>query len=335
VAAPALLERFLVAAVVTVLLIRAWLAATGYPQIGGHGLHIAHMLFGGMGMLIALLMSLTLIANRSRELAALVGGVGFGAFIDELGKFITSDNNYFYRPTVALIYVVFVLLFIAGERLTSDASPTPPARLAQAMNVVAGSVGAGIPVSDRNLALRLLAQADPADPLVPALRDALRQTVPAPDASPGLADRVGRRVATFYGWLVGRPWFLRLVLITAGLATVFSLRELSISVLAEPANGELRAELDSINGLLLVANVVAGVLLLTGLLRLRRSRLEAFRWFRRATLVSLLAAQPLAFYEQQWTALIGLGFSLVLLSALNYGIVRETMLADEDDADFP
>ena len=49
-----LLERFFVSAVVTVLLIRAWLGLTGYPQIGGGGLHIAHMLFGGIGMLIAL-----------------------------------------------------------------------------------------------------------------------------------------------------------------------------------------------------------------------------------------------------------------------------------------
>ena len=121
--ATTLLERFFVSAVVAILLIRAWLALTGYPQIGGDGLHIAHVLFGGIGMLIALLASLTFLGRRSRVFAAIVGGAGFGAFIDELGKFITSDNNYFYQPTIALIYVVFVLLFIAGERLATDSHP--------------------------------------------------------------------------------------------------------------------------------------------------------------------------------------------------------------------
>ncbi len=37
------------------------------PELGGHGLHIAHLLWGGF-------------------------------FIDELGKFITQDNDYFFKP---------------------------------------------------------------------------------------------------------------------------------------------------------------------------------------------------------------------------------------------
>jgi hypothetical protein len=44
-----------------------------------------------------------------RRAAAIVGGVGF--FIDELGKFITEDNNYFYNPAAALIYLIFIGLF--------------------------------------------------------------------------------------------------------------------------------------------------------------------------------------------------------------------------------
>ena len=151
------MERFFVSAIVAILLIRAYLAATGFPQIGGHGLHIAHMLFGGLGMLVALLASLIFLGPRSRVFAAVVGGAGFGAFIDELGKFITSDNNYFYRPTVALIYVVFVLLYIATERLSGERNPTPDERLAQAANVVTGAVIDGFPRRDREAAMRLLA----------------------------------------------------------------------------------------------------------------------------------------------------------------------------------
>lgn len=36
-----LLEAFFIASVTTILVIRAFLESTGYPQLGGHGLHIA------------------------------------------------------------------------------------------------------------------------------------------------------------------------------------------------------------------------------------------------------------------------------------------------------
>src|SRR5688500_18758674 len=91
--APLLMQLVQVSAIVVVLVIRAYLMLTGYPQIGGHGLHIAHMLFGGVGMLIAIMISLTFLGPRARLAAATVGGAGFGAFIDELGKFITSNND--------------------------------------------------------------------------------------------------------------------------------------------------------------------------------------------------------------------------------------------------
>ncbi|MFN8593792.1 MAG: hypothetical protein U0031_20220 [Thermomicrobiales bacterium] len=329
--APLLVERFLTAGVVTVLLIRAWLAATGYPQIGGHGLHIAHMLFGGAGMLAALLVSLTLLGARPRVVATIVGGIGFGAFIDELGKFITSDNNYFYRPAVALIYVVFVLLVIAGDRLARDTSPTPEERLAQATNIITNGVLDGFSPSDRLLALQLLGQSNQDDPLVNALQGAVQQTETRPDKRPDFAVRMSNRIGNAYTWTITRRWFLWLVLAVAAFAIVFSLRELSIAIFTDPNSQQLTVDIDSTDGLLLISNVIAGVLLIVGLIHLRPSRLEAYRWFRRATLVFLLIAQPLAFYEQQWTALIGLVLSLALLSALNYGIDRESTLSGEPD----
>src|SRR5881409_888972 len=40
-----LLDTFLVSAIATVVVIRIFLEATGYPQLGGGGLHIAHVLW--------------------------------------------------------------------------------------------------------------------------------------------------------------------------------------------------------------------------------------------------------------------------------------------------
>src|SRR2546427_6027103 len=107
-----LLESFLVSAVAAFLGVRFFLGVTAYPRLGGGGLHIAHMLWGGTLMVAAVLLLLSNLGQRIRRAAAVVAGLGFGLFIDELGKFITSDNNYFYRPAIALIYVVFVLLFL-------------------------------------------------------------------------------------------------------------------------------------------------------------------------------------------------------------------------------
>jgi len=105
------MELLLVASVLSVLVIRTFLAATGYPTVGGETLHIAHMLWGGLSMLAALILLLSYWNRAVRWFAAFLAGIGFGTFIDELGKFLTHDNDYFYRPTVALLYIIFVALF--------------------------------------------------------------------------------------------------------------------------------------------------------------------------------------------------------------------------------
>jgi hypothetical protein len=52
-----LLDTFLVSAIAAIVVIRIFLEATGYPQLGG-GLHIAHVLWGGLGMLVAIVLLL-------------------------------------------------------------------------------------------------------------------------------------------------------------------------------------------------------------------------------------------------------------------------------------
>ncbi len=105
-------DGFLISAVATILVIRLQLWLTQYPQLGGGKLHIAHLLWGGLLMLIAIGLALSYVGRSLRMPAAILGGVGFGFFIDELGKFITSDNDYFFQPSAAIIYLIFVLLYL-------------------------------------------------------------------------------------------------------------------------------------------------------------------------------------------------------------------------------
>jgi len=153
-------EVFLVCAVSAILTIRLFLHMTGYPQIGGGALHIAHMLWGGLLMLIALVLLLTFLGRGVRSTAALTGGIGFGTFIDELGKFVTADNDYFYEPTFALIYVLFVCLYIAF-RSVQRPQLTPIERLSNALEIAHEAIRHDLDADERRRALELIGPASP------------------------------------------------------------------------------------------------------------------------------------------------------------------------------
>jgi hypothetical protein len=96
---------------------RLFLELTGYPQLGGGKLHIAHMLWGGLMLFIASLLPL-IFANRwAYRAGALLSGVGVGLFIDEVGKFITQNNNYFFPAAAPIIYTFFLLTVLIYLRV--------------------------------------------------------------------------------------------------------------------------------------------------------------------------------------------------------------------------
>ena len=103
----------------SVVLTRLFLALTGYPKIGSGEFHIAHVLWGGLLLFLATLVPLTLANAWSYTASALLSGTGVGLFIDEVGKFITTSNNYFYPLAAPIIYAFFllsVLLYLRVRR---------------------------------------------------------------------------------------------------------------------------------------------------------------------------------------------------------------------------
>jgi len=114
----------LVAFAVTVIATRVFLELTGYPQIGNSVLHFAHALWGGLLLIVAVFLPLAYANRWAIQASAVLGGVGIGLFIDEVGKFITQANDYFFPP--ALLYH---LCFYSAERFClPDLSPPAQAR---------------------------------------------------------------------------------------------------------------------------------------------------------------------------------------------------------------
>jgi hypothetical protein len=88
---------------------RLFLNLTGFPQLGGGGLHFAHVLWGGLLLFIACMLPLIWINQWALRFSSLIAGLGVGLFIDEVGKFITSSNNYFFPSAAPIIYAFFLL----------------------------------------------------------------------------------------------------------------------------------------------------------------------------------------------------------------------------------
>jgi hypothetical protein len=94
----------------SVVVTRVFLQLTGFPKLGGEsGLHIAHVLWGGLLLFIATLLPLVFANQWIYPLTAILSGIGVGLFIDEVGKFITATNDYFYPAAAPIIYGFFLL----------------------------------------------------------------------------------------------------------------------------------------------------------------------------------------------------------------------------------
>jgi len=102
---------FLICSAFSVLATRAYLHLMDYPRIATGGIHIAHAIFGGMLLTTSVVLLLCFHGRRIRQLSAVLAGLGFGQFIDEVGKFITKDNDYFYQPVPVIIYCCFIAVF--------------------------------------------------------------------------------------------------------------------------------------------------------------------------------------------------------------------------------
>ena len=122
--------------VATVSIVRSYLALMGYPQIGSGTLHIAHVLWGGLILYIAAILPLIYLNPRIHTLCAILSGVGMGLFIDEVGKFITRQYDYFFPAAAPIMYIFFLLLVILVTIIRRPKAVDGRAELVQTLEIV-------------------------------------------------------------------------------------------------------------------------------------------------------------------------------------------------------
>ncbi len=326
---PILLESFLVAAVASFLGIRAFLALTGYPQVGSNGIHIAHMLWGGLLMVVALMLLLAYLDRPVEHVAAVIAGLGFGTFIDEIGKFVTSDNNYFFRPAIALIYTVFIAAFLVGRTLLGEQRRLSRTEaLANALYLLAGTLERPIDTTDRARIQRLLGQADSSrrrHPLCERLPGrAARCGDPRADPDPDQPSRW--RKATSGSWPTHGPNQRSSPASSSTRPRPSSGSPSSPSPAGQTPTHRPRPSPRRPSWCRRSPERCASA---SGWSRLRESRLAAYRWFMRGLLIWILITQVFVFYSSQLAGLGGLVVDLVAYGSLRLATILETSARPE------
>jgi hypothetical protein len=324
------LELFLVSAASSLLLLRFFLKVSGYPQVGG-SLHIAHMLYGGLLMLASITLVISFLGARVLRLAALVGGVGFGIFIDELGKFLTKDNNYFFRPTIGIIYAIFIALYLFFNFLSRSQRLTNKEYQLNALNQFEEAVLHDMDSLEKSRIRQLLAKADQTSYVTLELQALLNRVEVVPSDSPNrfyqLLDYLNQQYQRFWKRRGSNRLVAALFILQAGLflVVVFASVINNFDDIKPLFKGNDSYVSELIVGQLL-SSLVAGGLALTGAIKLTSSRTAGFEWFRRATLVNLLLTEFFIFSRIQFGAIPGFLANLALLIALRYAIYQEQRL---------
>ncbi|WP_124711258.1 hypothetical protein [Gordonia insulae] len=320
----AAVEWFLIIAIATILITRLYLQLTGYPQVGGGTLHIAHALWGGALMMLALVVGWLFLGPATRVTAIVMGGIGFGLFLDEVGKFVTKDNDYFYGPSAEIMYVLVVVLLLISRVVRDVKKPTAAEAMANAATIAADGVSHGLPSRRRRQAVEFLELAADrgADPAVighiHSLLDASEDT---PDRLMRLRDRATTLIPGMFRsprWVPVVGWLLvvssALTLFVGILGSYFNDRDMGdVELYFELSRNSNASWIVFISGVLTLALALPAMIA-----RNRTTRVWPLRSLRLAALVSALTNALVDFALEGFGAVFNLAIGLFALAVITY-----------------
>lgn len=326
-------ERYLflmlVSFAATVIGTRWFLALTGFPQLGGGDLHIAHALWGGAALFAASILPILLAGRAVYTVSAVLAGIGGGLFIDEVGKLITATNDYFYPAAAPIIYATFLLTALVWLRARAPDDPDPRSQLLTALELLEESVEGDLQRGEAD-ELRARLEAAAARAPAPEQRRLARDLLDFVDdgqlrVAPDPVDRLGGLRAGWQRradrWLGGRG--LRLVIVGAllltGIVQVLALVNIAANLRVEP--GEPVAPLTALQLFHLGTEAAAGVLIVVGAVLVAAAGRHRLGWTLAyfGLLVVLTLGDLVSFYIRQFdSVLLVIGHVALLAAVVTY-----------------
>lgn len=328
---------FMVSAAASVLLTRLYLFTFDYPQIARGQIHFAHIIFGGIFLSIGNLILLSTHGRRSRQFAAVTCGLGFGLFIDELGKFITQDNNYFYQPVPMIIYLCFILLFFI-HRYLEEYTPLQPREIMYEILEELEEVAEGrfFPANKKRIIYWLEKLHLEKSLQYPVFAQGVQSILNDLTVTQHRPKKYVQRMRSSWKWLdefttERRPVFYVLILIFVLyiLVTSYGIGSFLFNIIYKHFDKLQFVAVTKFDwfmaGGLFISQFWSTLLMVQGLILLiRRRRKWALSYFRNGLAVNILLTQAFTFYFEQFSATIELMFILGLF-AIIHNIIEDEL----------
>jgi len=328
-----LVLTILIWSVLSLLLTRVFINVSGQYQLSFGVWHIAHVLWGGLFLLGGIITLVAWHGETARKMGAIFSGIGWGLFVDEIGKYLTSDNDYWFRPAIILMYVIFVLLFLIYRKLEKS-NPISSKNLLYSILVRLEDVAEDdLEVSEKDQLLKKINTLIKMKPwgnsmrLAMGLEEIVKSMETKNDKGKGRWSMWWDRTKTF-SYKVFKRKFVKYLL--AIYSIYFALDKVidGIRFWSSPEKVESikrfylnydffgRADL-YMAGFKLTFDLISGTLLLVGwyyFLKKRRGRgVTYFRW---GLLVNILLASVFKFYFEQFSGVFDLALAIGLFSLL-------------------
>ena len=315
----------LVAFAVTVIVTRVYLELAGYPQIGNDVLHIAHALWGGLLLFVAALLPLALANRWAIQVSGLLGGIGTGLFIDEVGKFITQANDYFFPPSLSIIYGFFLLTVLGYLYFRRPHRQDPRKAMYHALEGLQDALDGDLDVEEAariesQLAIAKQSDRDEIASLANAIGDYVqKEKRHLSAAEPGRWKRIATGVDTL-GRRLGRRAHRAIISVFLILWVIFVIGYIAVMAMGSNLDSQI-VNLDHQivqwrSPLIAIQVVIGGLMIVAVIAWLARNEERGLAFAVGGFLLSLVALQLLYFYLSQFSALTITLLQLALLQVL-------------------